>query len=759
MIAHPCDDPAALATQLRAMGPFAALHKRELNELVTRMSLIHLDDGDILVAQDHVSEDLFIVMDGALTVTTTGDDGVPHTLQPMGTGDLVGGMNIFSGTGAPATIRASGTAQIAALSKDAFARFCAACPCGELSLLEALRPQLHRHRLRMALHASEMFGEVEHAALAELETEFELVSLYGGEALFHQGDPGDSLYIVVGGRLRVVTAGAGGTEILLAELGSGETVGEMAIISGEPRSATVYAARDSQLAKLSRKSIERVIERHPSSMLRMLTGRLVARLRNASSGERRPPVVSTVAVVPAAPDVPLTEFSSRLATALSQMGPALHLTSARVDMRCGRAGAAQAAARDGGGTGLLEWLVEQELKHRYVVYEADPGLTPWTERSVRQADRIVLVAHGTGNPAPGEIEIEVLTPARTQRTPVTLALLHPDTAAAPSGTARWLAGRTLERHLHVRRTNAADYGRLARFVTGNAIGLTLGGGFARGLAHLGVLRAMQELNIPVDMIGGASMGAMVGAQWVLGWDAKRIVHEMSTTFAESFDDMTIPFLAFKRGGKASRLVRRFFDSVRIEDMWLPYFCVSANLNRSELKVHTSGPLGDAVLASSRAPGIFPPLVLEGELHVDGGLINNVPVDVMKVLSGGGIVIGVDVSPPHELNPVRNYGDDVSGWTAIWRRFHPTREKRVYHPSLLLVLLRIIEFGGISYRREKAAMADLYIAPDVHRFKRNDFGVADAIVETGYGASHEAVRQWLASAPPDLRRRRPDLFRA
>jgi len=370
----------------------------------------------------------------------------------------------------------------------------------------------------------------------------------------------------------------------------------------------------------------------------------------------------------------------------------------------------------------------------------------------------VLAAVANGEPAPGEIEAELLAPDGRRRPPVTLVLIHDDDARCPSGTARWLAGRTLERHLHVRRTPADGYDRVARFLTGRAVGLTLGGGFARGLAHLGVFRALEELNVPIDAIGGSSMGAIVAAQWALGRDATQILSETRACFADSFDDMPLPFLSFKRGGKASQFIRQLFARTQIEDLWIPYFAVSANLNRAELKIHTAGLLADAVLASSRAPGIFPPIVIDGELHVDGGVINNVPVDVMRSFSDDGLVIGVDVSPPHELNQVANYGEDIPGWRAIWHRFNPTHEKRIYRPSILLVLMRIIEFGGISYRREKAAMADLYIAPDVRRFKRNDFQVADAIVETGYGASHEAVRRWLASAPPDLRRRRPDLFR-
>ena len=146
-------------------------------------------------------------------------------------------------------------------------------------------------------------------------------------------------------------------------------------------------------------------------------------------------------------------------------------------------------------------------------------------------------------------------------------------------------------------------------------------------------------------------------------------------FAASFDDGTLPFLSTKRGGKHSRVIREYFGETRIEDLWLPYFCVSTNLNRSELKVHSAGPLAQAVTASSRAPGVFPPLVIDGELHVDGGVINTVPVDVMRGFSGVGIVIGVDVSPSKNLDEVADYGDEVSGWQVVWSRFNPNPKKR------------------------------------------------------------------------------------
>lgn len=755
MMTAPVLDLIDLPGALRASGIFAGFTGGELRELARRMSEVTLAEGDEVIRQGDTCETLYLVLSGALTVSATDHHGVEHAVDEVGPGGIIGELNVFLRAPAGATVRACGAVQLAALSKQSFGRFSGRCPAAALALVEAVRPRFRRQRLWAALHMSDMFGHVERPALVDLASECEPVALYGGEVLFRQGDDGDDVYIVISGRLRVVSVAPDRSETLLAELGIGETVGEMAVISGEPRSATVYASRDTQLAKLTKEGVARVVDRHPQAMLRVLTNRLVSRLRVTSRGERRRAAVATVAVVPASPDVPLDEFCANLSSGLERLGSVLHLTSEGVDSRLGRQGAAQAHDRE--GAGLLEWLAGQESAHRFVVYQADRGLSPWTERCVRQADRIVLAANATGIEAPGEIETELLAGGRASRTPVTLALVHPGGASAPSGSARWLTGRNIERHLHVRRGVLADYGRVARFITGTALGVTLGGGFARGIAHVGVLRALAELKIPVDAIGGTSIGAIVGAQWAVGWDSTRMVHETRSGFAQAFDDMTLPFLALQRGGKVSRFVRSVFQGMQIEDLWSPYFSVSANLNRAELKVHTSGSLAEAVLASARVPGVFPPMVFDGELHVDGGLIDNVPVDVMKSFSNDGIVIGVDVSPPHELDEVVDYGEDVSGWKAVWRRFNPAREKRSYPPSILRVLMRSIEFGGISYRREKAALADLYLTPEVCQFNRIDFLRAEEIAEAGYQTTRGRLLQWLTAAPESVRGRRPDLF--
>jgi NTE family protein/lysophospholipid hydrolase len=572
-----------------------------------------------------------------------------------------------------------------------------------------------------------------------------------------EGEACEDMFIILSGRLRVQSQTPDGTGTTIAELGAGETVGEMALVTGNPRVATVYAVRDSQLARLSKGTFLRLLERHPRTTFDLVTSRLVSRLRVETARLPRHHALSTIAVVPAAPDAPLRAVSERLASGLSRLGSTLHVWSGMVDAQLGAAGIAQSFDRDHHGGHLVEWLAQQELEHRFVLYESDARLTPWTERCVRQADHVVVVADAAGDPGVGEIESELLYGSRRPVPRRTLALVHYSGTRPPSGTARWLEKRQVTRHVHVRFDSPADFDRLARHVTGNVIGLALGGGFARGLAHLGVFQAFADAGIAVDVIGGSSMGALIGAQWAMGWTADEIAKRTSRGFGTSFDDMTLPFLALKRGGKHSRLIRSFFADTQIEDLWLPYFAVSSNLNRSSLVVHTSGPLADAVTASTRAPGLFPPVVIGSELHVDGGVMNNVPVDVMREFTEGGIVIGADVSPPHELGEVDNYGHDVSGWRAAWRRFNPLRSNRSYLPDIVLVLLRVVEFGGISYRRDKASMADIYIAPDVLCFKRNDFGRSADLIEAGYVAAQDALRKWLNEGDESYRVRRPDLF--
>ena len=726
--------PPDLADFLTQTELFRGVTDAAIREVAAVVRTATLRDGEILIRQDDFDRNLYLVVAGRLRAIarTAGDD--VRVLSYAERGETIGEMALLSDDPAFATVDASGETTIVVLDRETFDRFSARYPQDALDVVEYLSRRLQHHRLAVALHLSNLFDALDPDAVRDLESELDLFMLYGGEVLFREGDAGDYFCIVVNGRVRVTKAAVGGEVSRVAEIGPGEIVGEMAVVTHEPRSATVVAVRDTLLARLTTAAFERFMAKHPVWAFQVVSRTLARRLHTTSTrqnAERRQ--VSTIAVVPIDRSAPAGALCEQLQQSLSQFGPAVHLTSARVDEHLGRPGIAQAYERGGRNVRLLEWLASQEIEHRFVLYESDSFLSPWTERCIRQADHIILVGHGGGDPALSEIETALLAaPDNGSLARQWLVLVHEE--GEPTGTKRWLQLRNVERHYHVRLRDGRGIERLARLLTGQAVGLTLGGGFARGLAHLGVFRAFDESGVAVDVVGSASMGAIVGGLWAMGWDRDRIMREVCEACTDHFGDLTFPFIAFKRGGATSARLRSLFGDIQIEDLWTPFFCISANLNRSELKVHTQGSLAKAVLATTRSPGVFPPIVYEGELHVDGGVINNVPVDLMKPFCNQGLTIGVDVSPPHQLHPVRDYGDDVSGWSSFWRRCNPFSKKSLYTPSILIVMIRTLEYSGIAYKNVRLGSADIYVYPDVLEFKRTDFHRAADIAQAGYNCA-------------------------
>jgi lysophospholipid hydrolase len=736
----------------RSVGPSV------LETFAAEIEIVPLHDGEVLVREGVSDQNLYLVLAGHLRVRGRQEGSEPILLSVAGPGESAGEMGVLADDPSVTTIDAAGQTQVARLPRAAFDRFSETHPAAALLVTQSLSRILQRNRVSLALRLSKLFASLNPDVLRDLESELETFMLYGGETLFRQDEPGDFLCIVISGRVRVVVRRADGLQSTITELGSGEFVGEMALISGETRTATVDAVRDTQLAKLTKASFDRFLSKHGKSAVEILARKLTERLRDTTAGHgRRSRNISTLAIIPARAAAMTGEFCERLTSALSRFGSTLHLTGARVDAHLGQEGIVQTYERAGSNIRIVEWLSNQELTHTYVLYQADPFLSPWTERCIRQADHILVVADGEADPAPVEIETELLQPNdRVYMARQWLVLIHGE--GNPSGTAKWLEARNVERHFHVRLSDSNTIERLGRFLTGRALGLTLGGGFARGLAHVGVFRAMTDLGVPVDAIGGASMGALVGALRAIGWDCEKIMAETCAVCAGAFKDLTFPFVAFKTGRKFSIAIRLLYGDIQIEDLWLPFFCISANLNRSELKIHTRGSLAKAILAATRAPGVFPPIVYEGELHVDGGVISNVPVDIMKTFSNNGIAVGVDVSPPHELNTIQDYGDVVLGWRAFWKRFNPFSQDRVYVPSILLVLIRTLEFSGIAYKSIRIEFADIYMYPDLLKFKRTDFHLASQIAQAGYDAARAKMTAWLANSGVAAAKR-PDLTAA
>jgi predicted acylesterase/phospholipase RssA len=271
------------------------------------------------------------------------------------------------------------------------------------------------------------------------------------------------------------------------------------------------------------------------------------------------------------------------------------------------------------------------------VYEADAFDSEWTARCLLQADLVLFVASSRDDCAEASSRAADLSRVgEVSGKSRILVILHNGRGAPPKRTREWTQRIPAARHFHVRTDVQQDFARLARFLNDRSVGLALGGGFARGVGHIGVIRAMRELDIPIDMVGGTSIGAIIAAQCALEWNCQQMLDITCRRSAEALEgDYTLPVVSFLTGRKISRVMTSIGGNMDIEDMWLPFFCISASLTRGEMKVHSSGNAALGAIASTRAPGLFPPVTWDHELLVDGGLVNMVPSDVMREFVGQG----------------------------------------------------------------------------------------------------------------------------
>jgi NTE family protein/lysophospholipid hydrolase len=584
---------------------------------------------------------------------------------------------------------------------------------------------------------AELVEGLSEATRDELSVQFERVHLASGETLIRQGERADCLYLLVAGRLRASVERADGTVAVVGEVGRGEVVGEMALLIDEPRSATIRAMRDSELLRLSKEAFDRFIEKYPFVMKQIARVTLM-RLRRSILSPGVDIAVATIAIVPAGRGAPLRDVAESLVRAVAAFGSTLHLTRERFERTFEEAtGRLASSASDGH---VAEWLNEQETRYRFVVYESDDGPSEWTRRSVRQADHVLCVGLAGSDPAPGEAESLVQRDHRSGLGPRRdLVLVHPAHAVRPAATQAWLDVRELDAHHHVRAGCEADYERLARFVSGRAIGLVLGGGGARGMAHIGAIRAIQELGIPVDLVGGTSSGAIVAGMFALGFPCDAMQDAFRRFAAPRLLlDYTLPFVSLASGRRISSALQRVYEDVSIEDLWVNYFCVSTNLTRANMVVHRRGSLRKSIRASVSLPGILPPVLLDRELLVDGGLMNRLPVDVMRRLCNGGKVLAVSVSTPDGLAPGDGFREDASGWRAFYRWLRSFRAGPD-SPNIATILLWSTLVKGAESQESLERQADVCVQVPNAPVGLFDYSSLDAIVEAGYRASLEQLR--------------------
>jgi NTE family protein len=574
-----------------------------------------------------------------------------------------------------------------------------------ISSFKVGRETVYPDSLRVRLHGFPLLADVGEAALRRLLSEANWFGLPGGMLLKRDGENDRALFLVVTGSLGVFVDDEKGGKRLVAHIPAGETVGEMSLISGEDaHSAQLVALRDTELLRISPDGFESLIQRYPRVMMNLMRV-LVKRLQETT---QRPADVGrpkTFAMIPLQEGLGDEPIARRIASVLVQMGSKAAVLDAN--------SAEQSA----------EWFNAFEAAHDVVFYRGDAPDSAWTQLCLRQADRILLLAE-SDKPLPLR---PLDLPAFKERATglPQLLLLHRSGRADELPEHFALRSGLFESHHHVRAHNMDDIQRLARVISGRAVGLVLAGGGARGFAHIGVIKALMESNVPFDHLGGTSMGGIIAAGIALEWNLDELMERMRDVFVKSnpLSDYTIPLIALVRGKKVSNLLREHFGDVRIEEMPRPFFCVSSDLTSGRIHVHRAGPLWRALRASVALPGILPPVTHHGHLLVDGGVMNNLPVDVMSQHATGPIIAS-DVTGELDIRVTDERYGERPWWWLLWQRMRGT-------PSILSILMRSGTVGSEAQRRLVRDQVNYLFEPPLPDIGLRDWKKFDQAVAEGY----------------------------
>uniref|UniRef100_A0A671P0D5 lysophospholipase n=1 Tax=Sinocyclocheilus anshuiensis TaxID=1608454 RepID=A0A671P0D5_9TELE len=731
-----------------------------------RVTLHQVKAGSIVARQGDQDVSVQFVISGTLHVHQRMiDREVDTCLFVAHPGELVGQLAVLTGEPLIFSVRAHRDCSFLSISKTHFYEIMRAEPSLVLNVA-------HTVVRRMS------------PFVRQIDFALDWMAVEAGRAVYRQGDKSDSTFIVLSGRLRSVIMKEDGKKELTGEYGRGDLIGVVEALTHQNRATTVHAVRDSELAKLPEGALSSIKRKFPQVVTRLihLLGQKILQQVNGpltgvslhtpgSKWDTGNPAsnLATVTVLPVSEEVPLTAFTLELQHALLAIGPTLLLTSDIIKQRLG-----SAALDSVHEYRLSSWLGQQEDIHRIVLYQTDVSLTPWTQRCIRQADCIIIVGLGEQDPAVGELER--MLEGSAVRAQKQLVLLHREDGPPPKGTAEWLNMRSwISRHLHLscprrvfsRRSlpklremyqrvfqksadRHSDFSRLARVLTGNAIALVLGGGGARGCSQVGIIRALSEAGIPIDLVGGNSIGSMMGALYAedrsysrMKIRAREWAMEMTSVFKKVLD-LTYPVTSMFSGASFNSSINAVFKDKQIEDLWIPYFNITTDITASTMRVHTDGSLWRYVRSSMSLSGYLPPLCdpKDGHLLMDGGYINNLPADVARSM-GAKVVIAIDVGSQDETN-LTNYGDALSGWWLLWKRLNPLAEKvKVLNMAEIQARLAYV----CSVRQlESVKNSDYceYIRPPIDRYRTLEFGKFDEISEVGYQHGKTVFDVWCRS---------------
>jgi NTE family protein len=572
-----------------------------------------------------------------------------------------------------------------------------------------------------------------------LVSQFHEFSLKSGQVLFYQGDPSDFIYLLVSGSLSASMATADDSKLrVVGHLQPSDIVGELGVLSGDPRSLTIKAREDSLLLRLPSYTFQKLCRQYPAILFETLhpvISRSQQIISLLSTGEKK----KHVALIPANDNIEtLRQFEKTLKEVVSHYKKVALFFESEIN-----------SDKRTTPTNFDSLIIETEKTNAVIVYVLKSYETPLQKACWSRLSKIFIIADGNAKPEYSDFVQQKLQNTRhlieMRRE---LILLYRENTQ-PTDTQAFLDYGAFFMHHHIRLNNVEDYQRLFRFIRGKAFGLVLSGGGTKGWAHVGALKALLEAKIPIDAIGGVSAGALVGGLYTITQDYEKIYQSFdalikSTSRVVSFRNICWPAISLFQCRQFTLELQRVFGDVLIENMLLPFFCVTCNLGSYKEVTHTSGFLWEKNRASTAVPGLVPPMVMLGEMHIDGGVINNLPTNIMRDLLGPeGKIIAVELMNQVTDEKQYNFPPTLSFKQAFLAKTHLGYKSDKF-PPFGEFFVKALLIGSSAKQKENSLIADLLVTPDTRPYSMVRLGkLADqeTLIQLGYDAAVESIRDW------------------
>ncbi|KAK6453806.1 uncharacterized protein RJT20DRAFT_131249 [Scheffersomyces xylosifermentans] len=515
----------------------------------------------------------------------------------------------------------------------------------------------------------------------------------------------------------------------------------------------------------------------------------------------------TITILPTVSGLPVREFADKLVHALKTIGRnVIALDQASTLTHLGRHAFDERLAQLK-LSGYFAYL--EEMYETIVYVCDTPLKSNWTSTCISQGDCILLLADaedGVVATGVGDYERLLMKFKTTARTD--LCLIHPEKSVEPGSTSIWLKNRIwVQGHHHIQmeisrkpqdsikksniisdlaarininnsifksrfedvktraissfvklnrnfskddsykvvQSHKNDFLRLARILSNEAVGLVLGGGGSRGISHVGVVTALERQGIPIDLIGGTSIGSFVGGLYAKDYNivsiygrAKRFSRRVASIWRSLFD-LTYPVTSYITGYEFNRGIWKIFGFTEIEDFWIRYFCNSTNITNSTMDIHETGYSWRFIRASMSLAGLLPPIAHNGCMLLDGGYLDNLPVSEMKK-KGAKYIIAVDVGSVDDRTPM-NYGDTLSGFWVLFNRWNPF-SKHPNVPNMMDIQQRLAYVASVNaLELAKKTPGVIYLRPPIDNYATLDFAKFDEIYHVGLDYADKFFTNW------------------